>query len=399
MGFQQVCVLGSTGSIGVSTLDVIARHPERMKVYALSAYSRMEELAAQAMACAPKVVVVPDIAARERFTSAWSSSASCAMPEIRVGAKALEQTVADTEVTTVMAAIIGAAGMPAALAAAQAGKRILLANKEALVAAGSLFIEAAKRGGAELLPIDSEHSAVFQCLDQSQKSVPGTPLAKDVRRLIITASGGPFRQTPVADLKHVTPEQACAHPNWSMGRKISVDSATMLNKGLELIEAYWLFSVPVDKMDVVIHPQSVIHSMVEYIDGSVMAQLGQPDMRTAIAYGLGFPERIESGVGLLDLAAMGRLDFETPDVDRFPCLRLAFEALRSGQAACVSLNAANEIAVERFLNRQIGYTQIPRIIEQTLERLAPHNNAQLNSLEAILALDQDARRLAADFCH
>lgn len=398
MSFQQVCVLGSTGSIGVSTLDVIARHSDRMAVYALSAYSRMQKLAEQAMACAPKVVVVPDSAARERFVQAWSSSAPCAMPEVRVGAKALEETVADTQVTTVMAAIIGAAGMPAALAAARAGKRILLANKEALVAAGSLFIEVAKQGGAELLPIDSEHSAIFQCLDQHHKSVPGNPLANDVRRLIITASGGPFRQTPLLELPQVSPEQACAHPNWSMGRKISVDSATMLNKGLEVIEAYWLFSVPIEKIDVVVHPQSVIHSMVEYIDGSVMAQLGQPDMRTAIAYGLGFPERIDSGVGLLDLASMGRLDFEAPDLQRFPCLRLAFEALRSGQAACVSLNAANEIAVERFLNRQISYTQIPQIIEHTLDRLQRCSDAALNSLDAILALDQDARRVAADFC-
>lgn len=397
MSFQQVCVLGSTGSIGVSTLDVIQRHPERMAVYALSAHSRMPELAAQALRCGAKIVLVPDDPARMRFIQSWGGQAAH-MPEIRVGAHALEQTVAAPEVTTVMAAIIGAAGMPAALAAAKAGKRILLANKEALVAAGALFMDAARQGGAQLLPIDSEHSAIFQCLESDHKSVPGTPLSAQVRRLVLTASGGPFRQAKLSDLVKVTPAQACAHPNWSMGRKISVDSATMLNKGLELIEAYWLFSVPLEQLSVVVHPQSVIHSMVEYIDGSVIAQLGQPDMRTAIAYGLGFPERIASGVGLLDLASMGQLDFEAPDILRFPCLRLAFEALASGQSACVTLNAANEVAVDRFLSGHILYTQIPQVIESCLERLSGRADDALDSLDAILALDQEARHMALALC-
>lgn len=399
MSFQQVCVLGSTGSIGVSTLDVISRHPDRMRVYALSAYSRMEQLADQAIATMPKVVLVPDTAARERFVQAWAAKdAAGRMPEIRIGAQALADTVADAEVTTVMAAIIGAAGLPAALAAARAGKRILLANKEALVAAGSLFIEAARQGGAELLPIDSEHSAIFQCLDQSHRHIPGTPLSDQVRRLIITASGGPFRTTALEQLNDITPDQACSHPNWSMGRKISVDSATMLNKGLEVIEAYWLFSVPLKQIEVVVHPQSVIHSMVEYIDASVMAQLGQPDMRTAIAYGLGFPERIDSGVGWLDLAKMGRLDFEAPDLQRFPCLRLSFDALRSGQAACISLNAANEVAVDHFLRQQIRYTDIPSVIERCLDRLHGRANQGVDTLEAVLALDHETRSLAQHFC-
>ncbi len=392
--FQRVVVLGSTGSIGESTLDVIARHPERLAVYALSAYSRMERLAEQALACRAAVVVVPDSAARAKFVAAWGGKQS--MPEIRVGAQALADTAADSQCDSVMAAIVGAAGLPAALAAARSGKRVLLANKEALVAAGSLFMQAIRDNGAELLPIDSEHNAIFQCLPHGGRAVAPDRPGPGVRRLLLTASGGPFRGRDLEDLHDVTPAQACAHPNWSMGRKISVDSATMLNKGLEVIEAHWLFAMPADRIEVVVHPQSVVHSMVEYDDGSVLAQLGQPDMRTPIAYGLGFPERLDSGVGPLDLTRLGRLDFEKPDLARFPCLALSFAALRAGQGACVTLNAANEIAVEAFLAGRLPYTWIPRVIEASLEWQARQASVTLNSLDDVLALDSDARVFAGN---
>lgn len=392
--FQRVVVLGSTGSIGESTLDVIARHPERLAVYALSAYSRMARLAEQAQASRAAVVVVPDSAAREKFIAAWAGGQP--MPEIRVGAQALADTAADPQCDSVMAAIVGAAGLPAALAAARSGKRVLLANKEALVAAGSLFMQAVRDNGAELLPIDSEHNAIFQCLPHGGRAVAPHRPAPGVRRLLLTASGGPFRGRDLEDLHDVTPAQACAHPNWSMGRKISVDSATMLNKGLEVIEAHWLFAMPADRIEVVVHPQSVVHSMVEYDDGSVLAQLGQPDMRTPIAYGLGFPERLDSGVGPLDLTRLGRLDFEKPDLARFPCLALSFAALRAGQGACVALNAANEIAVEAFLSGRLPYTWIPRVIEASLEWQARQASVTLNSLDDVLALDSDARVFAGN---
>lgn len=392
--FQRVVVLGSTGSIGESTLDVIARHPERLAVYALSAYSRMERLAEQALACGAAVVVVPDAAARGKFIAAWGGRQP--MPEIRVGAQALADTAADPQCDSVMAAIVGAAGLPAALAAARSGKRVLLANKEALVAAGSLFMQAIRDNGAELLPIDSEHNAIFQCLPHGGRAVAPDSPARGVRRLLLTASGGPFRGRDLEDLHDVTPAQACAHPNWSMGRKISVDSATMLNKGLEVIEAHWLFAMPADRIEVVVHPQSVVHSMVEYEDGSVLAQLGQPDMRTPIAYGLGFPERLDSGVGPLDLTRLGRLDFEKPDLARFPCLALSFAALRAGQGACVTMNAANEIAVEAFLAGRLPYTWIPRVIEASLEWQARQASVTLNSLDDVLALDSDARVFAGN---
>lgn len=392
--FQRVVVLGSTGSVGESTLDVIARHPERLAVYALSAYSRMERLAEQALASRAAVVVVPDAAARRKFAAAWNGSRP--MPEIRVGAQALADTAADPQCDSVMAAIVGAAGLPAALAAARSGKRVLLANKEALVAAGSLFMRAIRDNGAELLPIDSEHNAIFQCLPKGGRAVAPDASAPGVRRLLLTASGGPFRSRDLEDLHDVTPAQACAHPNWSMGRKISVDSATMLNKGLEVIEAHWLFAMPADRIEVVVHPQSVVHSMVEYDDGSVLAQLGQPDMRTPIAYGLGFPERLESGVGPLDLTRLGRLDFEKPDLARFPCLALSFAALRAGQGACVALNAANEVAVEAFLAGRLPYTWIPRVIEASLEWQARQASVTLNGLDDILALDAAARTYAGN---
>ena len=385
----RVTILGSTGSIGQSTLDVISRHPDRFTVYALTAHSRIDLLAEQAARTHAAVVVVPDDAAAARFRAIWPAGAS--LPDVRVGAQALAETAADPGCDTVMAAIVGAAGLPGALAAARAGKRVLLANKEALVAAGSLFMGAVRESGAELLPIDSEHNAIFQCLPHDGRaSAPQGPAA-GVRRLILTASGGPFRTREWSDLHEVTPAQACAHPNWRMGRKISVDSATMLNKGLEVIEAHWLFAMPPDRINVVIHPQSVVHSMVEYEDGSVVAQLGQPDMRTPIAYGLGFPDRISSGVGLLDLATSGRLDFETPDLGRFPCLALAFDALRAGQTACIALNAANEVAVGAFLAGRLRYTAIARMIGDTLDWQAGQRAFAIDSIDDVLELDRRAR--------
>ncbi len=397
MKVQNVCVLGSTGSIGVSTLDVIARHPGRYRAYALSAYSRIDKLVAQALASGARIVVVPNDTAAQRFRSLWPSGRQ--MPEVRVGPEALAATAADAEINIVMAAIVGTAGLPAALAAAQAGKRVLLANKEALVAAGELFMQAVRNHGAELLPIDSEHNAIFQCLpeDEDRARAPERP-ARGVRRLLLTASGGPFRTTELAALRDVTPDQACAHPNWSMGRKISVDSATMLNKGLEVIEAHWLFSMEPDSIQVLIHPQSLVHSMVEYVDGSILAQLGQPDMRTPIAYGLGFPERIASGVGLFDLMRMQKLDFEPPEPGRFPCLGLAYDALRAGQSSCINLNAANEVAVDRFLSGGIRYTEIPQIIGDCLDRMEAFNSTTPQTLEDILEQDRRARAVAAELC-
>ncbi len=392
---SRVTILGSTGSIGLNTIDVVQRHPERFTVYALSAHSRMKQLADQALMTGAKVVVVPDTQARDTFKSHWISHAPA--PEIRVGAQALSDTAADPETDVVMAAIVGAAGLPSALAAAQAGKRVLLANKEALVAAGSLFMAAIRQSGAELLPIDSEHNAIFQCLPHDGRASAPTGPTAGVRRLILTASGGPFRTKRWDELHQVTPEQACAHPNWSMGRKISVDSATMLNKGLEVIEAHWLFAMPPERINVVIHPQSVVHSMVEYEDGSVLAQLGQPDMRTPIAYGLGFPDRIASGVGMLNLALAGRLDFEEPDLKQFPCLKLSFDALRSGQGACIALNAANEIAVAGFLSGALAYTEIASVIDAALDWQAGAPESSLNSLDDVMALDALTRQHAKPF--
>jgi len=387
---QQLCILGATGSIGESTLDVVRRHADTLQVYALSAHSRMEKLAQQAADTQARVVIVPSDAAHAGFRQAWPNAAQ-PMPEIRVGAQALVDTVTDDAVTTVMAAIVGAAGLPAALAAARAGKRILLANKEALVAAGALFVRAVQDGGAELIPIDSEHNAIFQCLPQRGHAGLASAPAPGVRSLWLTASGGPFRTTPLAQLRDVTPEQACDHPNWRMGRKISVDSATMLNKGLEVIEAHWLFAMPPERIQVVVHPQSVVHSLVEYTDGSILAQLGQPDMRTPIAYGLAFPERIDSGVERLSLAQLARLDFEPPDLARFPCLQLSYAALAQGQAACIALNAANEVAVAQFLAHRIPYTDIPVRIAHALDKVAGQSHGDLESLDAILDLDAQVR--------
>lgn len=397
-GPRRVTILGATGSVGQSTLDVIARHPDRYRVHALTAFSRMDVLATSAAASGAAVVVVPDSDARERFLQQWTrAGANAALPEIRVGAQALADTAGDADSEVVMAAIVGAAGLPGALAAAAAGKRVLLANKEALVVAGALFMETARRYGAELLPIDSEHNAIFQCLPQRADAQVADGSPAGVSRLVLTASGGPFRERALDTLRDVTPEEACAHPTWRMGRKISVDSASMLNKGLEVIEAHWLFAMPAERISVLIHPQSAVHSMVEYEDGSVLAQLGQPDMRTPIAYGLGFPERIASGVGMLDLVKLGRLDFHEPDLDRFPCLRLAFEALAAGQGACIALNAANEVAVDAFLQGKLRFTDIPAVIEAVMAQAETVDAAGTPTLEALLAADARMRALAEQF--
>jgi len=382
-------VLGATGSIGLSTLDVIGRHPERYQVFALSGYSQVEQLLALCLRHSPAFAVVPsaDAALRLRADLAAAGSAT----EVLEGEAGLCQVAAASEVDAVMAAIVGAAGLRPTLAAVEAGKKVLLANKEALVMSGALFMDAVRRSGAVLLPIDSEHNAIFQCLPGDYARGLG---AVGVRRILLTASGGPFRETPSAQLEAVTPEQACAHPNWSMGRKISVDSASMMNKGLELIEACWLFDAAPAQVEVVVHPQSVIHSLVDYVDGSVLAQLGNPDMRTPIANALAWPERIDSGVAPLDLFAIARLDFQAPDPQRFPCLRLARQAAEAGHSAPAVLNAANEVAVEAFLQRRIRFPEIAGMIEQVLEQ---EPVVPLTSLDAVFAADQRARELSREW--
>jgi 1-deoxy-D-xylulose-5-phosphate reductoisomerase len=398
MGFavsavQRITVLGATGSIGLSTLDVIARHPERYEVFALTGFSRLAELQALCLLHRPRFVVVPDESAAEALQIALRNAGQAC--EVLVGEEGLCSVAAHAEVDAVMAAIVGAAGLKPTLAAVRAGKKVLLANKEALVMSGALFMQAVRDSGATLLPIDSEHNAIFQCLPHDYARGLA---AVGVRRVLLTASGGPFRETPVADLEHVTPEQACAHPNWSMGRKISVDSASMMNKGLELIEACWLFDAAPAQVEVVIHRQSVIHSLVDYVDGSVLAQMGNPDMRTPIAHALAWPQRIDSGVAPLDLFSIGRLDFQRPDEQRFPCLRLAREAAQVGGTAPAILNAANEVAVEAFLQRRIRFTDIPRMIESVLDRQA---SQAVQALDMVLAADLQARELAGQWlaCH
>ncbi|AWI80995.1 1-deoxy-D-xylulose-5-phosphate reductoisomerase [Parazoarcus communis] len=385
---QHVTILGATGSIGVSTLDVIGRHPERYAVFALTANRQVDKMVEQCRRFDPRYAVMVDADAALQLR-ARLREAGCAT-EVLSGAAALAEVAADPEVDAVMAAIVGAAGLEPTLAAARAGKKVLLANKEALVLSGRLFMDAVAASGACLLPIDSEHNAVFQSLPATYQR---SPVASGVRRILLTASGGPFRDSAVEDLESVTPEQACAHPNWVMGRKISVDSATMMNKGLEVIEAHWLFGAPADQIEVVIHPQSVIHSMVDYIDGSVIAQLGNPDMRTPIAHALAWPERIDSGVAALDLVQISRLTFERPDFDRFPCLALAYQALRTGGAAPAVLSAANEEAVAAFLDGNLGYRRIGDVISATLERVGA---MAVDSLEAVLAADAHAREIARD---
>ena len=387
---QRITILGATGSIGVSTLDVLARHPDRYSVYALSAHSRVDELAAQCIAFRPARAVVGTADAAQRLTALLR--AADVATDVAYGEAALCEIASAPDVDSVMAAIVGAAGLAPTLAAARAGKKILLANKEALVMSGQLFIDAVAASGAVLLPIDSEHNAIFQSMPQFGGRMPAVrDAAAGVAKILLTASGGPFLTRDVATLDAVTPEQACKHPNWSMGRKISVDSATMMNKGLEVIEAHWLFGAPAEQIEVVIHPQSVIHSMVSYVDGSVLAQLGNPDMRTPIAHALAYPERIASGVAQLDLTTIATLQFERPDYTRFPCLALAFEALRAGGTAPALLNAANEVAVQAFLERRIGFRQIDRVIAEVVEAL-PHGAAA--SIEAVMAQDAAARAAA-----
>jgi len=387
---RTLTVLGATGSIGGSTLDVVARHPDRYRVFGLSGSQRVDELAELCVRFRPRyaAVVAPPAARRLR---ALLAQCGCDT-EVLEGLQGLVALAAHDDVDTVMAAIVGAAGLEPTLEAARRGKRVLLANKEALVMAGAVFVDACRAGAATVLPIDSEHNAVFQCLPAAaQEDMRALPRG-GVRRILLTASGGPFRGRTLEQMAAVMPDEACAHPNWSMGRKISVDSATMMNKGLELIEAHLLFGVPADRLEVVVHPQSVIHSMVEYQDGSVLAQLGNPDMRTPIAHALAYPERIDSGVGALDLAAIGRLDFEAPDAVRFPCLRLAREALQAGGSAPCVLNAANEAAVAAFLEGRIRFTDIARVDERVLDTLGDRPSP--SDVAGVLALDAEARSLA-----
>lgn len=386
---QSIAVLGSTGSIGQNTLDVIARHPDRYRVFALAAHRRIDLLEAQIHQFAPPLAVVVDPEAAE--TLRMRVAAAGHKTQILTGSDAIADVVRLPEVDTVMAAIVGAAGLPSALAAAEAGKRILLANKEALVMAGPVFMNAVRQSGAVLLPIDSEHNAIFQSLpaDYAQN-----PAQHGVSHIILTASGGPFRGYDRARLQSVTPEQAVSHPNWSMGRKISVDSATLMNKGLEMIEAHYLFGIAPAQIKVVVHPQSTIHSLVQYVDGSVLAELGAPDMRTPIAHALAWPERIASGVDMLDLVACGHFDFMAPDLEAFPCLRLAFEAMSAGGRAPAILNAANEVAVAAFLEGKIAFLRIPEIIEATLNAL---ENAPVQTISDVLAADAQAR-LFAESC-
>ena len=385
---KNITILGSTGSIGVSTLDVIARHPDRFKVFALSAATRMEALAEQCRQFTPRFAAVPDPrhADNLRHRLATMNLAT----EVVSGDNALPMIASHADTHMVMAAIVGAAGLPSSLAAARAGKVVLLANKEALVMAGGIFMDAVREHGATLLPIDSEHNAVFQSLPENFHA----GLARvGVRKIILTASGGPFRHRAIADLATVTPDEACAHPNWVMGRKISVDSATMMNKGLEVIEARWLFDATPEQIEVLIHPQSIVHSMVEYLDGSVLAQMGNPDMRTPIAYALGYPERIAAGVSPLDLAKAGRLEFETLNLERFPCVRLAYDALARGGTAPAVLNAANEIAVEAFLGGELAFPDISGVIEEVMTAAEV---AKAVTLEAVMVADSAARSLARE---
>lgn len=386
---RNITILGATGTIGLNTLDVIARHSERFRVFALTAFSRVEALFAQCQKFEPVYAVMLDEDSADELRLKLKTIGSST--EVLFGMSALEKVAAHPEVDVVMAAIVGAAGLKPAMAAALAGKQILLANKETLVMSGNLFMQAVKQGGATLLPIDSEHNAIFQVMPVQK---PQALQDAGIKRILLTASGGPFRKASEAELQAVTPQQALNHPNWVMGPKITIDSATLMNKGLEVIEAYWLFNASVDQIEVVVHPQSVIHSMVEYVDGSVLAQMGNPDMRTPIAYALGYPERLESGVSSLDLFKIARFDFETPDLGRFPCLRLAFEVLKLGGTGPTILNAANEVAVQAFLNKKIGFMDIPHMIEDVMSRSSVE---PASSLELVIAADEAARAAAGSW--
>ena len=386
---QVLTILGSTGSIGESTLDVVSRHPEKFRVFALAGHKQVEKLAAQCRTFSPEYAVVADAEHAARLEALLKRDGTAT--QVLHGAQALVDVASADEVSGVMCAIVGAAGLPSALAAAQKGKTIYLANKETLVVSGALFMQTARANGAAVLPIDSEHNAIFQVLP---RDYTGRLNEHGIRSIILTASGGPFLTADLGTFDSITPAQAVKHPNWSMGRKISVDSATMMNKGLELIEAHWLFNCPPDKLEVVIHPQSVIHSMVRYRDGSVLAQLGNPDMRTPIAYCLGLPERIDSGVGDLDFDALSALTFQKPDFDRFPCLKLAYEAMNAGGAAPCVLNAANEAAVAAFLDGQIKFTDIAKTVAHCL---AQDFSDDLGNIENLLAQDAVTRRQAQEF--
>ena len=382
---QRITILGATGSIGVSTLDVLARHPDRFAVHALTAHSNVAQLAAQCLQWHPEVAVVGTPGAAAELAALLRAAGS--RTDVAYGEAALCEVASADRCDTVMAAIVGAAGLAPTLAAARAGKKILLANKEALVMSGQLFIDTVRASGAVLLPIDSEHNAIFQCLPHDFDRSRSTP---EIAKILLTASGGPFLKRDVATLASVTPDEAVAHPKWVMGRKISVDSATMMNKGLEVIEAHWLFGASSTQIEVVIHPQSVIHSMVAYVDGSVLAQLGNPDMRTPIAHALAYPERITSGVAPLDLTTIGNLAFERPDLDRFPCLKLAYDALSCGNTAPALLNAANEVAVEAFLAGRIGFRMIDQLIGKVMDRQPV---VAVTDIAALLEQDLLARNL------
>lgn len=384
-----VTILGATGSIGLNTLDVLARHPQRYRVVALTANTQAERLFELCQRFQPEVAVLRDPAAAVQLVGMIQHAGL--RTEVLAGAESLEKVARDPGSDIVMAAIVGAAGLLPVLEAVRAGKRVLLANKEPLVMSGPVLMQEARRSGAEILPIDSEHNAIFQCMPAGYRT-GNKPVG--VRRILLTCSGGPFSATPLKALTSVTPDEACAHPRWTMGRKISVDSATLMNKGLELIEACGLFDVTPDQVQIVIHPQSVIHSMVEYTDGSVLAQLGNPDMRTPIAHALAWPERIESGVRQLDLFEIARLDFAPPDLKRFPCLRLAQTAAKVGGTAPAILNAANEIAVNAFLEERIRFTQIAEVIEHTLANVQKNDIA---TLESVLASDKCAREVADQY--
>jgi 1-deoxy-D-xylulose-5-phosphate reductoisomerase len=391
---QRITILGSTGSVGANTLRVIAEHPQRYRVFALTANTNVELLLAQCLQFMPTYAVLAD--ARDAEDLSRKLKAAGATTEVLHGAAALATVASADEVDTVMAAIVGGAGLWPTLAAARAGKKVLLANKEALVMAGDLFLETAAQNNAKILPIDSEHNAIFQCLPvNNQARFDHCPEA-GFSKIVLTASGGPFLATPLSKLKDVTPQQACKHPNWKMGRKISVDSATLINKALELIEASYLFDTPSSSIDIVIHPQSIVHSMVYFTDGSVLAQMGNPDMRTPIAFGLAWPERIRSGVTELDLTALGRLDFLAPDSSRFPGLDLGRTVAEAKGTAPVIFNAANEIAVAAFLGGQAGFTQIPVIIDTVLQKLG---NGRIDCLEQVMETDKLARRLATECLH
>ena len=386
---QVLTILGSTGSIGESTLDVVSRHPEKFRVFALAGHRQVDKLVAQCKQFRPEYAVVGDAGHAAELEKKLKQEGIST--QVLYGSQALIDVASADEVGGVMCAIVGAAGLPSALAAAQKGKTIYLANKETLVVSGALFMETARQNGAAVLPIDSEHNAIFQVLP---RDYTGRLNEHGINSIILTASGGPFLNTDLSTFDSITPEQAVKHPNWSMGRKISVDSASMMNKGLELIEAHWLFNCPPEKLEVVIHPQSVIHSMVRYRDGSVLAQLGNPDMRTPIAYCLGLPERIDSGVGELDFGALSALTFQKPDFDRFPCLKLAYQAMNAGGAAPCVLNAANEVAVAAFLDKRIKFTDIAKVVAHCL---AQDFSDGRHDIEGLLAQDAQTRRQAEAF--